>query len=94
MDNGTWPDHTIFVLEFRQAATEASINRAGRFQSDPVMLEAEVKDSRFADGWAFFDFGRSGNLRETAEPLSGRRVAECIECHTEHVGPEIPARSL
>ena len=88
METGTWPDRTIFVLEFRRAATEASINRAGRFQTDLVMLEAEVKDSRFPDGWAFFEFGRADALREAAEPLSGDRVARCIECHTEHTAVE------
>ena len=88
MENGTWPDGTTFILEFRRAGTEASINRAGRFQTDLVMVEAEVKDSRFEDGWAFFDFGRAGAIRETAAPLSGDRVARCIECHTEHTAVE------
>ena len=88
METGVWPDRTTFVLEFRQSASEASINRAGRFQSDLVMLEAEVKDARFPDGWAFFDFGRAGALAETAEPLTGERVARCIECHTQHTAVE------
>ena len=91
METGVWPDRTTFVLEFRQSASEASINRAGRFQSDLVMLEAEVKDARFPDGWAFFDFGRGGALAalaETAEPLTGERVARCIECHTQHTAVE------
>ena len=88
METGTWPDETIFVLEFRRAGSEASINRAGRFQTDLVMLEAEVKDSRFPDGWAFFEFGRANALRDVAEPLSGDRVAPCVECHTEHTAVE------
>ena len=88
METGTWPDGTIFVLEFRRAGTEASINRAGRFQTDLVMLEAEVKDSRFEDGWAFFDLGPANDLRETAAPLTGERVARCIECHTKHTAVE------
>ena len=88
METGTWPDRTIFILEFRQAATEASINRAGRFQTDLAMLEAEVKDSRFPDGWAFFTFGSASALRDVAQPLSGDRVARCIECHTEHTAVE------
>ena len=88
METGVWPDRTTFVLEFRRSASEVSINRAGRFQSDLVMLEAEVKDARFPDGWAFFDFGRAGALAETAEPLTGERVARCIECHTRHTAVE------
>ena len=50
MESGTWLDQTIFVLELRQAATDASINTAGRTQTDLAFLEAEVKDSRFPDG--------------------------------------------
>ena len=88
METGVWPDGTTFVLEFRQSASEASINRAGRFQTDLVMLEAEVKDARFPDGWAFYDFGRAGELADSAAPLTGERVAPCIECHTLHTAVE------
>lgn len=88
VETGAWPDGTIFVLEIRAAATEVSINRAGRFQTELVALEAEVKDSRFPDGWAFFDFGRAGALSEVSEPLTGERVARCVECHTDHTAVE------
>ena len=87
-ETGTWPDGSIFVLEIRQADTEASINRAGRFQTDLVMLEAEVKDSRFEDGWAFYSFGRAGSMPAAVAPLAGSQVAECVECHTEHTAVE------
>ena len=53
-----------------------------------MALEAEVKDDRLADGWAFYDFGAVGSLRESVEPLSDARVASCIECHTEHAAAE------
>ncbi len=88
VETGSWPDGTVFVLEIRAAASEVSINRAGRFQTELVALEAEVKDSRFADGWAFFDLGGAAGLRDVAEPLTGDRVARCIECHTEHTAVE------
>ncbi len=88
LENGLWPNETIFVLEFRRSSREGAINGAGQYQSDLVALEAEVKDDRFADGWAFFDFGRGGALRDVSEPLSGARVAECVECHTEHTAAE------
>lgn len=64
METGAWPDRTMFVLEFRASSSEGSINRAGRFRTDLVSLEAEVKDARFPDGWAFFNFGRGGALLE------------------------------
>jgi len=84
MDTGRWPDRTVFILEFRNSDGEASINRAGRFQTNLVGLEAEVKDSRFPDGWAYFNFGEDG----VAPPLTGNVVASCIECHTEHTAVE------
>ena len=88
LDNGRWPNETIFVLEIRASSREGAINDAGQFQSDLVALEAEVKDDRFADGWAFYDFGTAGALRDVAEPLAGDRVAPCIQCHTEHTAVE------
>ena len=88
MQSGKWPDGTIFVLEFRVASSEASINEAGRFQTDFRGLEAEVKDSRFPDGWAFFNFGRGQSMQDVAEPLAGQRVAACVECHTKHTAVE------
>ena len=88
METGTWPDQTIFVLELRQAATDASINTAGRTQSDLAFLEAEVKDARFPDGWAFFNFGPARSMRDVASPLEGEQLARCVECHTEHTAVE------
>lgn len=88
MKTGRWPDKTIFILEFRSSGSEASINKAGRFQTDFRALEAEVKDSRFPDGWAFFNFGRAGSLADRAEPLAGNAVTGCIECHTKHTAVE------
>jgi hypothetical protein len=88
MQTGKWPDRTIFVLEGRNSSSEASINKSGRFQTELTGLEAEVKDSRFSDGWAFFDFGRAGSSKEVAEPLSGERVVACVECHTKHTAVE------
>ncbi len=80
MATGTWPDGTILILEARNSSGEASINKAGRFQSDLTGLEAEVKDSRFPDGWAYFNFGPD----DEAPPLTGEREAGCVTCHTEH----------
>jgi Cytochrome P460 len=87
MKTGRWPDKTTFVLEVRASTSEESINKAGRFQSQLVNLEAEVKDSRFPDGWAFFMFGGGQNpLRDSAEPL--KADAECVECHTKNTAVE------
>jgi hypothetical protein len=88
MDTGSWPDGTVFILEFRDSQSEGSINRAGRFATNLVFLEAEVKDSRFPDGWAFYRFGPGNDLARVAEPLSGAAAAPCVECHSEHAAVE------
>jgi len=81
MQTGKWPDKTILVVEVRASDSEASINKSGRFQTNLAALEAHVKDSRFSgDGWAFFDLSR----KEQAEPLSGKDVATCVECHAKN----------
>lgn len=86
MKTGKWPDRTIFVLEFRASTSEGSINKAGRFQTQLVGLEAEVKDSRFPDGWGFFNFSQKGAITNTAEPLPVD--AGCVECHTKNTAVE------
>ena len=87
MQTGKWPDRTIFVLEARDSGSEASINKAGRFQAGFTGLEGEVKDSRFPDGWAFFRFNGTA---ASAEPLSGEPLArgQCVECHTRNTAVE------
>lgn len=88
MSTGTWPDGSVFVLEFRASLSEGSINRSGRFATNLVLLEAEVKDSRFPDGWAFYVFGPGDNLAKVTEPLAGAAAAPCVECHSEHAAVE------
>jgi hypothetical protein len=88
MQTGTWKDGTVFILEFRASATGTLPNTTGRFQTDLMALEAEVKDSKFPNGWAYFEFGRGNAIRAAAEPLTGQREAGCIECHTKHTAVE------
>ncbi len=88
MEAGVWPNGTVFILELRRSQTDAAPNRGGRFQGDLLGLEAEVKDSRFSDGWAFFNFGRGTDLTEVAAPLSGAAAAPCVQCHTEETAVE------
>ena len=88
METGGWPSGTVFVLEFRRSQTDAAPNQGGRFQGELFGLEAEVKDSRFSDGWGFFSFGRDTDLTEVAAPLSGDAAARCVQCHTEETAVE------
>jgi hypothetical protein len=91
MNSGRWPDKSVFVLEFRASATEAPPNTNGRFQTRLVGLEAEVKDARFADGWAFYNFRLKPDataMAESVAPLAGNDVASCVECHTKNTAVE------
>jgi hypothetical protein len=88
MQTGTWKDGTVFILEIRASGTGTAPNTTGRFQTGMVALEAEVKDSKFPNGWAYFEFGRANALRDVAAPLTGQREAGCIECHTKHTAVE------
>ena len=85
MQTGKWPDKTIWVLEFRNAGHENAPNRTGTFQTDLTGFEANVKDSRFPDGWGYFGFGAKD---ASAAPLSGDTVKRCIDCHTAHTAVE------
>ena len=88
METGLWPSGTVLVLELRRSQTDAAPNKGGRFQGDLLGLEAEVKDSRFSDGWAFFNFGRGTDLTEVAAPLAGDAAAPCVQCHTKETAVE------
>jgi len=79
IENGTWPDKTVLVLEVRRAEQNASINRNGRSQGETVRTEVHLKDAaRFEGGWAFFAFAD-----ETPAAMIAR-TANCYSCHQEH----------
>ena len=79
LKTGTWPDHTMMVLEEREARGKGSINQNGNYQGALMGLEVHVKDeARFPGKWAFFGFGdgKTGKLF----PAS----ADCYSCHASH----------
>lgn len=86
MQTGRWPDRSVFILEFRAAVSQGSINVGGHFQGELMGVEAQVKDARFADGWAFYNFGPARDGRTTTEPIAD--PARCVECHTRHTAVE------
>jgi hypothetical protein len=88
MQTGAWPNGSVFVLEFRRSESEKTPNRGGQFQGDLIGLEAEVKDSRFPDGWAFFNLSERGKPVDAAPPLTGDAAAPCVECHSKHTAVE------
>ena len=71
---GHWPQKTVFVLEVRSSKNHGSIDHGGRFQSQLMGLEAEVKDAaQFREGTRFFEFnGPNGTpIPQTV----------CLSCH-------------
>jgi hypothetical protein len=88
MQTGKWPNGTVLILEARRADAVSKYfprNQNGQYQTDVAGIEANVKDSRFGDGWAFFAF--NGNDSSTA-PLAGDAAAPCVECHTKETAVE------
>lgn len=76
---GKWPEKTMFVIEEREALNKGSINKSGHFQGALDGLEVELKDSsRFAGGWAFFNF------QSTDKAAATPKSAPCYECHAQH----------
>ncbi len=76
LENGRWPEKTMFVLEVRGSESKGSINNGGHYQGSDFRLSAEVKDSsRFASlgsgGWQFFSLPANGEPG-AALPENGR----------------------
>jgi hypothetical protein len=76
LSTGTWPDNTMFLLDIRSSTSAGSINKAGRYQTDLVAIEAEVKDK---GQWKFYDFGATGTTAK-AFPQS----ESCYGCHSKN----------
>jgi hypothetical protein len=45
LKSGKWPEHSMFVIDERDAESKGSINKKGHFQTDLMGLAVEVKDS-------------------------------------------------
>ena len=82
LKSGKWPQKTMFVLEERGAENKGSINKAGHFQGDLMGIDVEVKDSRFPDKWAYFNFDEADKSAE-ANPKEA-----CWQCHEDHAAVE------
>jgi hypothetical protein len=79
---GKFPEKSTFLLVVYEPAQKVSINKSGYFEGEMTGLAASVKDSaRFKEGWAYFSFGASGNLSETATALP---APMCFACHDQH----------
>jgi hypothetical protein len=84
LKRGKWPEQSMFVIDVRNAESDSSINKAGHFQTDPMGLEVEVKDStRNPDRWAYYSFQPDA---KTAEAMP--KGNECWSCHEHHAAVE------
>jgi hypothetical protein len=84
LKSGKWPEHSMFVIEVRDAALKGSINKTGHFQTDLMALKVEVKDSaRNPDKWAYYSFQPNA---KTAEPMP--KGNDCWSCHDQHAAVE------
>jgi hypothetical protein len=85
VQNGTWPDKTLFVLEEYGSSSKGSINKNGNFQNELMGLDVEVKDEkRFENKWAYFAF-------DAAQPSSAANTPSkngCWNCHDQHAAVE------
>lgn len=79
---GEMREGTQFVLMLHGKGEGEVPQRRGHFAAEVHAVEMAVKDSRtFDDGWAYFDFGGMGGVRDNAEALAS---ASCHGCHVRH----------
>ncbi|HXW56302.1 MAG TPA: cytochrome P460 family protein [Candidatus Cybelea sp.] len=83
---GKFPEKTILVLAVYAPKEKISPAKAGYFEGDLEGLAAAVKDhERFPEGWAYFNFSESGQLKERATPSPKQT---CFSCHKQHAADD------
>lgn len=80
---GRFPDRTVFVMEVYEPESSAPPLASGYYEGRRVGVEASVKSTRFADGWAFFDL--QNGAAKTAPPV---QTMSCITCHRSHAATD------
>ena len=79
---GRFPDGTVLVKELVTVGATQATSGKGYFMGEYIGLETTIKDSvRFADepgNWAYFSFGHSYPLADSAAPFP---AAACNSCH-------------
>lgn len=72
------------ALSIYEPSQEDKLARQGFYSGDRSALEIALKDSeRFAEGWAYFDFGAGDIPAAIAFP-----TAKCYDCHAEHAADD------
>lgn len=87
VQTGHWPDKVVFVLEARRSTSHGSILKDGRYQTDLLGYNVEVRDDeRFPEHWRFFGFGQ---VAEPMQPGTGiPKTAACFQCHSRNAAVE------
>jgi hypothetical protein len=83
---GKFPEKTVLVLALYPPNEKVSPAKGGYFEGDLDGIAAAVKDhDRFPEGWAYFDFGHTPNLKDksTANPKEN-----CYSCHNQHAADD------
>ncbi len=79
---GTFPDGTVIIKELVLVGATQAVSGKGYFMGEFTGLEATIKDSkRFKDEpghWAYFSFGHSYPLADTAQAFP---APACNACH-------------
>ena len=82
MKTGTFREGTAIIKELVSVGSKAAVSGNGYFMGEFIGLETAVKDSeRFSDepgNWAYFSFGHSYPLADTAEKFP---AGACNACH-------------
>jgi Cytochrome P460 len=79
---GKFPEKTVLVLALYPPEDKISPAKGGYFEGDLDGMAAAVKDhSHFAEGWAYFNFGRTPNLQAAA---MANPKPNCYACHVNH----------
>jgi hypothetical protein len=82
LESGKWPEKTMFVVEERFSETKGSINKEGHFQGELMGMGVEVKEAKFPDKWAYFNFD------EDSKSAQANLKSACWQCHEDHAAVE------
>jgi Cytochrome P460 len=83
---GKFPEKTVLVLALYPPREKISPAKGGYFEGDLDGMAAAVKDHRhFAEGWAYFNFGKAPNLAPKAK---ANPKQNCYACHRQHAADD------
>ncbi len=84
---GVWPEGTVMLKELTSVGAKQASSGNGYFMGDFIGLEVAIKDiNRYPDepdGWAYYSFGHSYPLLESAMPQA---TGSCAACHVANAG--------